>query len=95
MEDHMRMQETYDLAKSNARRIGVLEEGQVQLHELVTSVALLAQKMGDMEKSVGNIQTDLRSVMDKPGKRWEAVVEKVVLVLVGAVAAAIASGIGF
>ena len=69
-------------AASNTRRIEVLEEAQANLNQLVTSVALIAQKQGTMETNIEEIKADVKALTQKPAKRWESVVEiifKVVL----------------
>lgn len=67
---------------SNTRRIEVLEKGQADLNQLVTSVALIAQKQEQMERGIEDIRGDVRTLLQKPAKRWESIVEiifKVVL----------------
>lgn len=67
---------------SNTRRIEVLEQGQADLRQLVTSVALIAQKQEQMERGIEDIRGDVRTLLQKPAKRWESIVEiifKVVL----------------
>lgn len=67
---------------SNTRRIEVLEKGQADLNQLVTSVALIAQKQEQMEHGIDEIRGDVRLLLSKPAKRWESVIEiifKVVL----------------
>lgn len=67
---------------SNTRRIEVLEKDQADLNQLVTSVALIAQKQEQMEHGIDEIRGDVRTLLQKPAKRWESIVEiifKVVL----------------
>ena len=67
---------------SNTRRIEVLEKGQADLNQLVTSVALIAQKQEQMEHGIDEIRGDVRTLLQKPARRWESIVEiifKVVL----------------
>lgn len=81
---------------SNTRRIEVLEKGQADLNQLVTSVALIAQKQEQMEDGIEEIKADVKSLTQKPAKRWEAVVEIVFKVVLTALitAALIKLGIG-
>lgn len=81
---------------SNTRRIEVLEQGQADLRQLVTSVALIAQKQEQMEDGIEEIKADVKSLTQKPAKRWEAVVEIVFKVVLTALitAALIKLGIG-
>ena len=69
-------------SRSNTRRIEVLEEAQANMNQLVTSVALIAQKQETMETGIEEIKQDVKTLTQKPAKRWETVVEiifKVVL----------------
>lgn len=77
-----------------AQRIEVMENRQKDMEELISSVAVLAQRMGTVEDSVHEIRGNVRSIMDKPAKRWDSVVEKALLVVVGAVLAWILAQIG-
>ena len=76
------------------RRVDEIEKRQQDMQELINSVGLLAQRMGTVEGNVSEMRGDLRSLMEKPGKRWDSVVEKSLLVLVGAVVAWILSRVG-
>jgi hypothetical protein len=79
---------------SLARRLDDIEKRQQDMQELISSVGLLAQRMGTVEGNVSEMRGDIRSLMDKPGKRWDSVVEKTLLVVVGAVVAWMLSQIG-
>jgi len=76
------------------QRVEAIEKRQKDMEDLVASVAVLAQRMGAMEGSVSEIRGNVRTLMDKPAKRWDSVVEKTLLVVVGAVVAWILSRIG-
>ncbi len=75
-------------------RVAAIEDRQKDIEQLVSSVAVLAQRMGTVEGNVSEIKGNVRSLMEKPGKRWDSVVEKTLLVVVGAVVAWILGQIG-
>jgi hypothetical protein len=77
-----------------ARRVDDIEKRQQDMQELINSVGLLAQRMGTVEGNVSEMRGDLRTLMEKPGKRWDSVVEKTLLVVVGAVVAWIMTKLG-
>jgi len=93
MEDYERRfeEERYN---SLARRLDDIEKRQQDMQELISSVGLLAQRMGTVEGNVSEMRGDIRTLMDKPAKRWDSVVEKTLLVVVGAVVAWILGQIG-
>ena len=76
------------------QRMDAIEDRQKNLEELVASVAVLAQRMGTVEGNVKEIKGNVQALMSKPGKRWDGVVEKALLVVVGAVVAWIMTQIG-
>lgn len=81
---------------SNTRRIEVLEKGQADVNQLVTSVALIAQKQEQMEHGIEEIRGDVRTLLQKPARRWESIVEIVFKVVLTALitTALIKLGIG-
>ena len=74
-------------SKSNQKRIDRLEENYDALNKLTTSVEVMATKMDTMSQSLEQVNTRLAEQEAKPGKRWEAVVEKVLFLAIGAVMA--------
>lgn len=88
----MKMAETDHRAKSNTRRIEKLELQTEALEKLATSVELLVAEqkhqtaaMMDIKSDVAKLDQKVETLEQKPGKRWESVVEKVILTIVGAV----------
>ena len=77
-----------------SQRIEAMETRQKDMEDLIASVAVLAQRMGTVENNVSEIRGNVRTLMEKPGKRWDGVVEKAILVVVGAVVAWIMTHIG-
>ena len=70
-----------------SQRIEDMENRQKDMEDLVSSVAVLAQRMGTVEKNVSEMSVNIRTIMEKPAKRWDSVIEKTLLVVVGAVVA--------
>ena len=64
--------------KSNTHRLDTLEKNQKALNELTTSVKVLATEQGTMKTDIGEIKTGLKTLTDKPAKRWEAIVDKTI-----------------
>lgn len=83
--------ETTARAKSNTHQIEELKKRQDNVDKIVTAVSTLGAKYesleGDIKETkaeVKEIKADVKTLADKPGKRWEALVEKAILVIVGA-----------
>ena len=84
MENIEQLAKVSQRAESNTRRIEVLEAGQVQLHELVTSVAVIAEKQNDMSGRIAEIQEEVKQMASKPARRWETLIGYVIGAIVTA-----------
>ena len=82
MEDtEHRLTAVEERAKSNSHRLDTVEKRQAEIGELVTS---MAQKQETMERDVGEIKAKIDVLAAKPGKRWDAIVDKILLGIVAA-----------
>lgn len=78
--------------KSLKHRMDEIEESNKALTQLATAVEVLATKQDAVGDSVKSLTTKVDELAGKAGKRWEGLLDKVVLVLVGAFVAWLASG---
>ena len=85
--EHDRLTRVEDRSKSNTHRIEAVEKRQADTEKLVTSVALIAEKQKDMEGDMKEMKTDVKKLVEKPGKCWDGVVDKVIFTIVGAIVA--------
>ena len=74
-------------AKSNTHRIDELEADNKALHQLATSVEVLATKQETIEENVSEIKADVKSLKALPAGRWEGLVKALVSALVGGLVA--------
>lgn len=81
-------------SKSNTHRLDKLEEQWEVLNKLAVSVEKMGINLVTMDKTIQRLDAKVEEQEAKPGKRWEALVEKVVFLFVGAVAAYVFSRIG-
>ena len=89
-----RLTEVEDRSKSNTKRLDEVEKRPDNLDDLVSTVKVLAVREENVETDVKEIKTDVKSLKEIPGNRWNSIVEKVLLVIVGAVITFIMSKIG-
>lgn len=75
-------------------KVQKLEEDTSALHELATSVAVMATKMGAVEKSVDEIKDTVADIKSKPEKKMDDLVEKVVACIISALVTFIAVKLG-
>ena len=71
-----------------------MEKRQDNTEKLVTAVEVLATKQQAMESDVREIKVDVKALTGKPGKRWDAVVDKIVWAVLAAVIAFLLGRIG-
>lgn len=91
----LKLQETTDRSFRNEGRIEKLESEHDVLQKLATSVAVMAEQIKTMTASVNMLTGKVDRLEEKPAKRWDAVVEKIILGVVAALAGAALSHFGF
>lgn len=67
------------------KRISLLEKGQTQINELVSSVKVLAVNMDNMAKEQGNMSARLKEIEGKPAKKWDTFIACVITAVVSSV----------
>lgn len=93
--DHeKRLTEVETRSKSNSHRLDEVEKRQDNLDELVSTVKVLAVREENVESDVKEIKSDVKSLTNKSGQRWDSLVEKVLMMIVGAVVTYILVHIG-
>lgn len=75
----LKLQETTDRSTRNEGRIKKLESESAVLHQLATSVAVMAEQLKTMNTSVSTLTNEVEELKEKPGKRWESVVSTVIV----------------
>ena len=90
-----RLVEVEQLSKSNTKRLDELSETAGAVKELATSVSVMANEMTHINKNQEQIAKDVADIKDKPARRWEQVVEKVIFgVICTALGALVSLAIG-
>lgn len=85
MEIEHRLTEVESRSKSNAHRLDEMEKRQDDLDELVSTVKVLADREVRVENDVKEIKDDVKSLKQKPIKRWDSIVDKIILTIVAAI----------
>lgn len=73
-------------------RMTAVENNQKALTELTGSVRELTIEQGHLKSDVGEIKADVKAMLDKPGKRWDGLVDKALWLLAGAFLAWVVAG---
>jgi len=88
----LKLSETEQRARGNTRRIEKLERRQDDLEKLVTAVEVLAAREESVERDVKEIKADVKGMAEKPGKRWESMIDRVLYAVIGAVISLLLTG---
>lgn len=89
----VKLAETEQRARSNMHRIEKLEQRQKDLNKLVTAVEVLASREKSVETDVKEIKADVKTITQKSGRRWDAMIDRVLYVLIGAVLSLLMTGV--
>lgn len=95
LEHEKRLTAAEDRSKSNQHRLDEVERRQNNLEELVGTVKALAIREEIMETDVKEIKSDVKELNGKAGKRWDAIVDKILLTAIGAIVLYILARLGF
>lgn len=95
LEHEKRLTAAEDRSKSNQHRLDEVERRQNNLEELVGTVKALAIREEIMENDVKEIKSDVKELTGKAGKRWDAIIDKVLLTAIGAIVLYILARLGF
>ena len=81
-------------SESNTHRLNEVEKRQDNLDKLVATVEVLAVKESNVETVVNEIKTDVKDLKSKPGKRWDGLVDKIIMTVAAAVIGFILAKLG-
>lgn len=81
--------ETESRSRANARRLDKVEKRQDNLQDLVTCVAGIQKDLEHTQGDVKEIKTDVKVLMDQPGRNWTSLVTAVITGAAGAVVGAV------
>lgn len=94
LEHEKRLTEVEERSKSNTHRLDELEKRQDNLEELTGTVKVLAVREENVEADVKEIKSDVKSLTNKPGQRWDSLVDKIILTVAAAIVGFILAKIG-
>jgi predicted nuclease with TOPRIM domain len=80
------------LSKSNQHRMDAMEKRQDNLEQLTSAFSVMQKEQEYIKEDVRQIKGDVKTLAEKPAKRWESIVERVITVVVGAVVGYLLSG---
>ena len=94
LEHEQRLTAVEERAKSNSHRLNKLEESNEVISRLATSMEVMASKQEQVADTVDKLDGKVTALEDKPGKRWDGLVEKFIWAAAAAVAGFILAQVG-
>ena len=79
------LKEVEDRSKGNTRRIESLETKVDNLADVVGVLQAMQKDLEHLSKDVTETRADVKEMKEKPAKRWDMLVEKILWGVVGAV----------
>lgn len=79
----VRVQEIDSRSKSNTKRLDNMEIRLAEQEKLVTSVSLLTNEMTHVKSDVSEMKADVKTLVNKSGKTWDSLKEKILWLVVG------------
>ena len=81
-------------AKSNTKRLDKVEALTEVVHELATTMKLMAEKQERTAEVVERLDSKITNIEQEPAKRWKAAVEKILLTVVAALVGFVMAQLG-
>lgn len=91
----LKLQEVADKSARNEGRIKKLESEHQVLQQLATSVAVMAEQIKTMNLNVQTLTGKVDKLEQKPGKRWDSLIEKIIMTGAAAVVGFLLAHFGF
>ena len=85
--------ETKATCKSNSDRIVELSKQYETLHSIATSVEVLANKVTSLAQDMAEVKASVNEIEAKPIKRYDGIVDKIILTTITAVVTWILRGV--
>lgn len=101
LEHERRLTDVEATAANNRERIEKLESSTEAISRLATSMELMVSEqkhqtdaIGKIEQDVAKLDSKVETIEQKPAKRWDSLVEKIIWAVVGAVITFILAKVG-
>ena len=94
LQHEQRLTEVEARSKSNTKRIDKLEKSTEAINKLATSMEVMVVKQEEVAETVGKLDKKVGDLEAKPGKRWDALVDKVIWAVAAALIGFLLAQIG-
>ena len=94
LEHERRLTEVEERSKSNSHRLDKLEESTEAINRLATSMEVMAERQEQVVETVGKLDTKVTALEEKPAKRWDALMDKIVWAVAAALIGFVLAQVG-
>lgn len=94
-EHERRLTEVESRSKSNTKRLDKLEESTEAIHKLANSMGIMAEKQEKVAETVEKLDGKVTALEEKPLKRVDGLIDKIIWAVCAAVITYILTHIGF
>ena len=94
MEFNRRLQQAEDRCKSNTHRIDKLEQSTEAINQLAANMAVMVEKQDRVADAVDKLDGKVTVLESKPYKRWDGLVDKLILVAATAIVTYLLAQVG-
>lgn len=94
LEHERRLTEVEERAKSNSHRLDKLEESTEAINRLATSMEVMAEKQEQVADTVCKLDNKVTALEEKPAKRWDGLVDKIVWAIAAALIGFVLAQVG-
>jgi predicted nucleic acid-binding Zn-ribbon protein len=84
LEHERRLTEVEERSKSNSHRLDKLEESTEAINRLATSMEVMAERQEKVADTVSKLDNKVTALEEKPGKRWDGLIDKIVWAIAAA-----------
>lgn len=90
-----KLAETEQRSKANMHRLDRVEEQLADNQNMLASLAAMAQRQDTMDGDIKEIKADVKVLTGKSAKRWDSVIEKIIIMVVAALVTYALTKFGF
>ena len=94
LEHERRLTEVEERSKSNSHRLDKLEESTEAINRLATSMEVMAERQEQVVETVGRLDAKVTTLEERPAKRWDALVDKIIWTVAAALIGFVLAQVG-
>jgi t-SNARE complex subunit (syntaxin) len=94
LEHERRLTEVEERSKSNSHRLDKLEESTEAINRLATSMEVMAERQEQVVETVGKLDCKVTALEEKPAKRWDGLIDKIVWAIAAALIGFVLAQVG-